>query len=219
VSDQHPYGTQPGHAQPGPPYGQQYAPQQPYGQPAQGYAPHPEAAPWAGQQPYGQQYAQPGYDPRYAQQDGRPSGPAYGGAPEFAHWGLRVGSYLLDMLVVFVPTLVVGIVAGVATAASGSSEPGTGFTLLVWLVTIGIVVWNSGIRQGRTGQSLGKSAVGTRLVSLRTGQPVGTGMALVRQVAHLLDGWSLMIGYLWPLWDAKRQTFADKLTGSVVVKG
>jgi uncharacterized RDD family membrane protein YckC len=212
VSHQHPYGQQPGHDQFGQPYGQPA--QQPDGRTAQGYAPQPGAEPWAGQQPYGQQqYAQPAYgQPAYGQT-------GYDAAPEFAHWGLRVGSALLDGLVVFVPTLVIGIVAGVATAASGSAEPGAGFTALIWLVTIGIMVWNIGIRQGRTGRSLGKSAVGTRLVHGRTGQPVGVGMAIVRQLAHLLDSWSFMIGYLWPLWDAKRQTFADKVTGSVVVKG
>ncbi len=26
---------------------------------------------------------------------------------------------------------------------------------------------------------------------------------------------SLYIGYLWPLWDAKRQTFADNVCGTV----
>ncbi len=51
-----------------------------------------------------------------------------------------------------------------------------------------------------------------------TGQPIGFGMAFVRQIAHALDSWSLGIGYLWPLWDERRQTFADKVCNTVVVR-
>jgi hypothetical protein len=43
-------------------------------------------------------------------------------------------------------------------------------------------------------------------------------MAFVRDFAHLLDVLSLGLGYLWPLWDARRQTFADKVVRSVVVR-
>ena len=42
-------------------------------------------------------------------------------------------------------------------------------------------------------------------------------MAFVRQLAHILDGIPCYIGYLWPLWDAKRQTFADKVIGTYVI--
>jgi uncharacterized RDD family membrane protein YckC len=33
----------------------------------------------------------------------------------------------------------------------------------------------------------------------------------------VLDGFCY-VGYLWPLWDDKRQTFADKILGTVVVE-
>ena len=51
-----------------------------------------------------------------------------------------------------------------------------------------------------------------------TGEPLGVWMAFVRDVAHYVDGFVLYLGYLWPLWDGKRQTFSDKLTKSVVVR-
>jgi uncharacterized RDD family membrane protein YckC len=61
--------------------------------------------------------------------------------------------------------------------------------------------------------------VGIRLVGERTGQPIGPRMAVVRDVAHLIDDLSLYIGYLIPLWDAERQTIGDKVVRSVVVVG
>ena len=39
----------------------------------------------------------------------------------------------------------------------------------------------------------------------------------MRQLAHLLDGFLCNLGYLWPIWDAKKQTFADKIMGTLVI--
>ena len=44
-------------------------------------------------------------------------------------------------------------------------------------------------------------------------------MNFVRIIAHFLDSLACYIGWLWPLWDDKRQTFADKVCGSIVVNG
>jgi hypothetical protein len=34
---------------------------------------------------------------------------------------------------------------------------------------------------------------------------------------HWVDQMACYVGYLWPLWDNKRQTFADKIMGTVCV--
>jgi hypothetical protein len=39
----------------------------------------------------------------------------------------------------------------------------------------------------------------------------------VRQIAHYVDQLICYIGYLFPLWDDKRQTIADKLMSTVCV--
>lgn len=43
-------------------------------------------------------------------------------------------------------------------------------------------------------------------------------MAVVRGIAHVLDALPILLGFLWPLWDAKKQTFADKVCGTLVIK-
>ena len=43
-------------------------------------------------------------------------------------------------------------------------------------------------------------------------------MAFVRDLAHFIDGIICFIGYLFPLWDAKKQTIADKLVKTLVIK-
>ena len=40
-------------------------------------------------------------------------------------------------------------------------------------------------------------------------------MAFVRDLCHIIDQVICYIGYLFPLWDAKRQTLADKIMTTV----
>jgi Mce-associated membrane protein len=62
-----------------------------------------------------------------------------------------------------------------------------------------------------TGWSLGRALLGIRVVRRRDGAAVGAWRLLARDFAHLLDTATLFIGWLWPLWDSRRRTFADLL--------
>jgi len=207
--------------------------------PAEGQRPTPPPAPEPWSQPAaaagdGQQWGPPATPPGYGQpgygQPGYGYGPAQGDSgwagaaaagPTYAHWGLRVGSFLVDWLIPTVAFVVLLFVGGAVSAASGSDGGGAGFGIFVglaYVVLIGFWVWNSCLRQGRTGRSVGKSVVGTALVRAADGSYIGGGMAFVRELAHVLDGLPCYLGYLWPLWDDKRQTFSDKVCGTVVVR-
>ena len=100
---------------------------------------------------------------------------------------------------------------------TGDATAGSVVLLIGCPSAFGLWIWNRVIRQGRTGRSIGKSALGLRLVSEATGQPVGARVALGRDVVHLMDG-VLEVGYLRPLWHARQQTFADTLCRTVVVR-
>jgi uncharacterized RDD family membrane protein YckC len=186
------------------PYGPPQGQQQPYGypqQPQQGYG-YPQAPGVPPQQGYGYPQAPGGY-PGYPQQ------PGYGAQPRYANWGQRFLSKLIDSivyLVAYLPLVLIGAKAGVPV-----------LSILGFLLLIGVIIWQV-IQEGRTGQTIGKKVVGTRTLKEDTGQPLGGGMAFVRQLAHFLDGLPCYLGYLWPAWDAKRQTFADKVCGSIVIK-
>ncbi|MFI0151742.1 RDD family protein [Streptomyces lydicus] len=233
---QAPYGQQPPvppqGGQPGYGYPQQapQAPQQPYGYPQQGVPP---------------QGGQPGYG--YPQQAayGQPGMPGMGMPQGYASWGARVGAYLIDYLIVgLIPTIlyIVGMAMTASSAASSipdtsscppgdvqcisdaynkaseTSTPAGAFVAIAIAALIGLA---AGIfvlvKEGSTGQTPGKKAMNIRLVKETTGQPIGFGMAFVRKLCHFLDGFCFL-GYLWPLWDEKSQTFADKIVGTVVVK-
>jgi uncharacterized RDD family membrane protein YckC len=130
-------------------------------------------------------------------------GPAPTGAA-YANWGNRVVGALIDYVAPF-------LVAALFFQAS------TGLGVVLYLAALGWAIYNK-VLEGQTGQSYGKKIAGTKLLLEATGQPVGAGLAIGRYFVHIIDGIPCYLGYLWPLWDSKRQTFADKILKTIVVK-
>jgi len=123
----------------------------------------------------------------------------------YANWGQRVGAYLID----WAPIIVLELIAGISRVPM--------LWILVVLASLAWWIYNRCIQAGRTGQSLGKKTLHLRLISENTGEPIGAGMAFARDICHILDSLACYIGWLFPLWDAKRQTFADKIISTVVI--
>lgn len=207
--------------------------QQPYGARPGG----PPSGPPPGQPPaYGAQpgYGQNPYAPPTGQPYGHPAQPGMSYGVPYAHWGKRVLAYLLDYLLQL-PFIVLAAIGGgmIGAGVESTWDPTTGTYTDEGITGLGIAgiviagvsylalfvftIWNLVIRQGRTGYSLGKQWVGIRLVKEATGQPMGGWMCFVRSLCHILDALPCYLGFLWPLWDAKRQTFADKIMSTIVI--
>jgi uncharacterized RDD family membrane protein YckC len=194
---------------------QGYGPQDP-NQP--GYGQQPPQAPYGDQPPYGTP-AQPGYgQPLPAQGGYVPDRAGYYMGRTLANWPQRVGAYLIDYLIAAVPAfLAVLLFSG--TEPGRSSNAGAGLVaFLLYLTSLGIWLYNRAIQMGRTGQSWGKQVLNLRLVRMADGQPMGGGMCFLRDLLHVLDALFCYIGFLWPLWDARRQClFSDKIMNTVVL--
>lgn len=227
---------------PAQPYG--HPPQQPGFPQQQGYPQQPPAHPQqqpgypgAPSQPPGGGYGQPAG--AYGQPGGVPGTPQ--GMPPFASWGARVGAYLVDFMIVgFVPVILITIgyvqmigsaVQSIndcapgdkacinAAASSASQGSGGAFALIAigGLLGLAATLWLL-YKEGTTGQTPGKKTLKISVLREADGRPLGFGMAFVRRLCHALDGMACYIGFLWPLWDQKKQTFADKIVSSVVVR-
>jgi uncharacterized RDD family membrane protein YckC len=209
-----------GYVQPTPPPG--YGQQSGYGQGAPYAGPGPSSPPGTGYgQPYGQPYDagnQPYGQPATGGYQPVPPSPAsqypaggYGhNRPPYASWLVRVGSYLVDGL----PSWVLLAIGGALVGRGGG---GAAIGIIFYLAALAWVGYNRWYRAGTTGQSLGKSVTNVRLVDEQSGTPIGTGMAFLRDLAHIVDAVICYVGFLFPLWDSKRQTLADKIVSTVVV--
>jgi uncharacterized RDD family membrane protein YckC len=144
---------------------------------------------------------------------GQPMAPA---AVPFASWGQRVAATLLDSLMVsilYIPLIIIVLILGAISSTLGGL-----FAVIGYLALFGLFVYWFYLT-GTTGQSPGKKVMGIQVVNANTGQFIGGGMGIVRQLVHFVDGAICYIGYLFPLWDAKKQTIADKIMTTVVIAG
>jgi uncharacterized RDD family membrane protein YckC len=171
-----------------------------------------------------------------------PGGGSYGAAPPpdggfapagqqgaLASWPQRVGGYIIDQLILLPGYIIYFIgapktfsassnVNGDVSSTNGASSGNLAIMFVGIIIILAIAVWNRWIKGGQ-GQSIGKKVVGLKLVGAESGQPIGTGMAFARDLAHILDSivCGLPIGWLWPLWDSKKQTWGDKVVKTLVV--
>ena len=192
----------------------------------------PGADPGAGAPPnYGAPAApQPGYQqapPAYgaAPQGVAPQGYQNYGAPGAnvgtpAEWGTRAIALLIDWGI-GVGIIVVGFILA---AIAGAIADALGFLmfLVAYAAAFAYWIWNMCIKQGSTGQSIGKEKQGIKLVKDETGQPVGGGMAFVRYLlASVISSFTCgiygLLDYLWPLWDPEKKRLTDKIVKMSVV--
>jgi uncharacterized RDD family membrane protein YckC len=113
----------------------------------------------------------------------------------------------------FAAALIDGIIVGLTTEILIALLKGVGYGLGI---ALGIIYYTY-LEGGPTGQTLGKRAMGIRVVDFDTGGPIGYRRAFIRYVGRIVSAVVLYIGYLWMLWDQEKQTWHDKFASDVVV--
>jgi uncharacterized RDD family membrane protein YckC len=211
---------QPGYGQQPPGYGQ---PQPGYGQPA--YPPSPQHP----------GYAQPGYPtppgyppPGYAQ-------PGYAAAPPgitFCGFWIRVGAYLIDGIIIGIPVAIVLSIV-FATMLSGAVSSGSedeiaraaagsiGVFLLVYLL-IFVAAWlyEAMMTSSASGGTIGKRALGMRVVRGSDGSRLSFGRATGRFFAKIFITGLIPfgIGYMMAGFTERKRALHDMIADTVVIK-
>jgi uncharacterized RDD family membrane protein YckC len=217
------------------------APAQPAGvQVPYGTSPHYGTPPYGGPAGYG---TQPMPHPAY--------GAAYGGGPPgrdpgLAEWWRRLLARLIDVAAVAVVLLPISIpmlspsfsrleqianqYPNLSTAQAQSAFSSAESRFLGALYTVSLIaaaVWflYDAIQHAKWGQTLGKRALSTRVVSADDGSPVNTVAAVKRAAVYalvpvipLLGTFFAVINELWLLWDRRRQCLHDKAARTIVVR-
>ncbi len=221
-------------------------PQDPYGNPQQPQPPQQYGYPQAPQQqPYGypqqQNYApNPGYPYPPGGMPMGPGGPgAFNGMVELpflgtvqvATMGRRLAARLLDSIVVSL-VMVIAMFAGLAGALGmhGTAEDGVspagGFGLVFGTMAIfsGFALLYEWLMIAFLGQTLGKMALGLRVVRERDGQVPGLGSGFGRFVIPIVGMFLCYIGailvYLSPFFDStgRNRGWHDRAAGTIVIK-
>jgi len=174
-----------------------------------------------------------------------PPPPGFGpaGSPErYTQWGTRVLAWIIDYIP-FALLLGIGSIFLVtmqkvetvcltddsefnlgefcATGNNGPNGLAWGLFALTFVLALAYVVWNAGLRQGKTGSSIGKAIMKFKIVSQATEQPIGFGLSIAREliylVAYFVCGIVWLVAVLFPLWDPLRQTLVDKVIKTVAL--
>jgi Mce-associated membrane protein len=125
---------------------------------------------------------------------------------ELADWHIRAAAIAVDVLP--------GVAVVATTALVWLAVPSQS---LWWWVSISALVGaalvtmvNRAVLPAILGWSLGRALLGLEVVR-PDGTAIGVGRLMARELAHVLDSLSVCVGWLWPLWDPRRRTFADLL--------
>jgi len=149
--------------------------------------------------------------PRFA-----PPPSSYGSGPttssidqaQLVGFGPRLVAYIIDY--VFVT-----IVGGVAQALAANA--GVIGSLIALVITLALLAYYPYFWVARNGQTLGNMAMNIRVV--RTdGSNLTVGRAILRYLGYFVDTIPVLLGWLWCIWDTKKQCFHDKIADTVVIR-
>jgi uncharacterized RDD family membrane protein YckC len=141
-----------------------------------------------------------------------PPGSYSGGAsgPRAGFW-IRFGAYLLDGIILGIPFVILIVIAAAA-------DSGALLAIVYLLYLIASIAYPVYFEGGPTGATPGKRICKIRVYDFRGGAAqIGYGRAFIRWLMKIVSGIPLYLGYLWMLWDREKQTWQDKVAGTVVV--
>jgi Mce-associated membrane protein len=125
---------------------------------------------------------------------------------ELARWHIRAAALVVDVL----PGLAVVSTMVMVWLAVPLRSPWWWISVSVLVAAALLTMANRVMLPALRGWSLGRALMGITVVR-NDGASAGVGRLLCRDLAHLLDTLSVFVGWLWPLWDSRRRTFADLL--------
>jgi uncharacterized RDD family membrane protein YckC len=135
---------------------------------------------------------------------------------EYAGVALRFVAVLIDGLVLIPLLLVLALVFGDRYSTSENGTHTVGVTAGGWWPLLVILAYYVA-SEALTGKTIGKRAVGLRVVDA-SGEPLGLGQALVRNVLRIVDAILFYLVAAISVWtSSERQRIGDRVANTVVV--
>lgn len=137
---------------------------------------------------------------------------------EYASVLTRFGAIIIDGLLMI--PFYLPLIAMFAIYGEDLEHMESVFPLILMLVTyVGafvFAIWNTIIRMGKTGQSLGRKFLNIAVLDEHD-RPIGVGSAFFREIiGRFISGLVCYIGYLNAFWDKDKQMWHDKMASCYV---
>ncbi|MBI4091291.1 RDD family protein [candidate division WWE3 bacterium] len=143
-----------------------------------------------------------------------PAGSVETAGPRYGSFIERLAAFLIDLVVVIVIGTVVGFVFGLAEALLKVE-----FVKLISGPVGYLIAWGYPIYFiGSSGATLGKRVLKLKVTKADGSQPTYVDAVLRELVGKSISALILFIGYLFVLWDPKKQALHDKIANTVVIK-
>ncbi|PJF31373.1 MAG: hypothetical protein CUN51_03315 [Candidatus Thermofonsia Clade 1 bacterium] len=152
-----------------------------------------------------------------------PVAPVYKAKPEsgvvYAGFGIRFAAVLIDGIVLFIIGLIVGTLYAALTPLPRSMDEVQRQSLILNLIGLATsTLYYIYFLTNRDGQTPGKAAVGIRIVKLDGTRLTAWDAILRNVIGYTISSLIFFLGYLWILFDDRKQGWHDKLARTVVVR-
>ena len=138
------------------------------------------------------------------------------------NYGKRALAYIIDVLFLIVPGIALALIGTPLLFADSSRGAGFAFLFIaaIWWMLADFA--NHVIKQGVSGQTIGKRSLKIKLIRIDTGKPLGVGLAFVRWLiivvfSVMTGGLYILVDLIAPAFTEKNQRITDKMLSSVVV--
>ncbi|MDP6060450.1 MAG: RDD family protein, partial [Pirellulaceae bacterium] len=140
----------------------------------------------------------------------------------YAGFWRRFGAMAIDIVITVAITAVApAIVIAAVALPPGFIADGVGFGLTIAFTFTVVLIppWAYYVLlTGTKGQTVGKMALGIKVV-VANGEKPGLGRAALREViGKIISGLVLWIGFFWAIWDPNKQGWHDKLASTYVIR-
>jgi uncharacterized RDD family membrane protein YckC len=155
--------------------------------------------------------------------------------PQYAYagFGRRWGAMFIDGIIVSLATFMIsfsfeftkGLISTAGnTGGSGATDAGllitdTILSLLSVLINFGLTAGYYIYFIGKNGQTPGKKVFNIKVINSDTGLPPGYLNAFLREIiGKMVSAFLFGLGFIWMIWDDKKQTWHDKIANTIVIR-
>lgn len=134
------------------------------------------------------------------------------GSFEQAGFALRLGAFMLDLILLLLLMLFITLIAtNFINYQAIINKIGLVIIMAVW-------IYNFLILASIRGQTIGKQLVGIRIISLDQSRAKVSQIIIRHTFGYFIATIAFALGFLWLLWDKKQQGWHDKLAKTLVIK-